>query len=286
MMSAIYLVGCIGLALFYEWVLRKTAARLQGRKGPLYAGPFGVLQPLADLIKLIAKEDISHEFTDPLFNILPALSLSITILALFLIPISPAADFSVSLLLLCALLILESVTLFLAAYSASSKYSIVGGMRYASQVLVIEVPLLISLLSPAILIGSFSISDVSGWNILKLPLAFLIFLISLIVELNLLPFDMPEARSELTGGWLTEFSGKKLEILNLNHDLKLVLASFLITTIFLGGGSLLIFLIKSTSVVLIFSIIHSTFARFRIDKFVSKIWKILIPLALLQVILI
>lgn len=286
-------VFCIILAFFYEWILRKTVARVQTRVGPFFTGPAGILQPLADFIKLLSKEDISHKGTDQiLFTVLPIVSLIIPLFALLFIPISGQSllSFEGDLLLVFFLFTLQVLVIGLAGYSSRDRFSIVGGMRTILMLVAFDIPLFLAFVGPALQAKSLSISTISNnWFLFSQPIGFGIFVLASLAELRLLPFDIPEAESEIVGGWLTEFSGKKLAFFRLSNDLEILLMASLGTALFLGGaGSLgmIGYLIKTTSLVLLFSFLTGLFARFRIDQAVKGSWIYLIPLALLQILVV
>jgi NADH-quinone oxidoreductase subunit H len=274
------------MSTIYEWVFRKTVARIQGRIGPLYAGPFGILQPLADFVKLLGKEDIKNKYMDPFVEIIAVVVVILTTFSLTFLPFpEPIFTNELSLLFLIAFISIESLLIFLAALGSGSVYSTVGGMRLANQTIVFKIPLALSLLAVGAKVGTFDVLVLAqSSNIVLAPLAFVVFLFACLAELSLVPFDTPEAESELVAGWWTELSGTRLALFRFNHDLKYVLLAFLTTTIFLGGGEPLIFLIKSTLVVILLAYIHATSPRLRIDQISSLLWKYGIPLAIIQMV--
>jgi NADH-quinone oxidoreductase subunit H len=287
------LLFCLGLAFFYEWVLRKTVAKIQTRFGPLYTGPVGILQPIADFIKLFSKEDISHRGTDKiLFTVLPIISLIIPLFTILFIPViyESVLSFEGDLFLVFSLFTIQCLVLGLAGYSSRDRFSIVGGMRTILLLIAFDISLFLVCVGPALQAKTLSINSISkNWFLFSQPLGFGIFILCSLAKLEILPFDIPEAKSEIVAGWLTEFSGKKLAFFRLSHDLEILVMGALGTTLFLGGpGSLGIigFLIKTTSLVFLFSLLTALFARFRIDQAVKGSWKYLIPLALLQILLV
>jgi NADH-quinone oxidoreductase subunit H len=298
------IIFLFGLAFFYEWVDRKFYARLQNRYGPLHTGPSGLLQPFADFVKLLAKEDITPKAADRLlFTATPIFLLAIPTAALFCIPmteLTALVSFEGDLIYVIFLSTLISIATFLAAWSSTNPFSIIGGLRAAFQMLGYEVPMAIVMVCPAIAAGTLNISGIvarqatSGiWFILSQPIGFVILLICLLAEVKRIPFDIPEAETEIVAGWLTEFSGRKLALMRLSIDMELVFAAALTTALYLGGPAgpapippIIYFLIKTTVVVLILSNLRTLFARFRIDQMVHGSWKFLTPLAILQVILV
>ena len=294
----------IALAFFYEWVDRKFFARLQNRYGPLYTGPSGLLQPFADFIKLLSKEDITPEAADKfMFSCAPLFLLSFPLLALFLVPITglkALISFEGDLIFLMFLFTLIAVTVFMAGWSSVNRFSTVGGMRAAFQMLGYEIPLTLVMVGPAIAARTLSISQIVGWQVYNAawfiwlqPLGFAVFVLCLLAELEFIPFDIPEADTEIVAGWSTEFSGRKLALIRLGKDVELVLAASLITALFLGGShsslpilAIAFFLLKTTLAVVFLTTLRALFARFRIDQMIVGAWKYLIPIAILQMVLI
>ena len=298
------IVFLIALALFYQWVDRRVYARAQNRYGPHHTGPRGLFQPLADMIKLLAKEDIEPSAVDKMiFRATPILLLTLVFTALFMVPItgfSSLVSFEGDLIFLIFLMTLFAIMAFLAGWGSTNRFSLVGGMRAALQTLGYEVPLAVSFIGPAILAGTLSVSNIvkwqatdGFWSILLNPLGFVIAIIGIIAVIECVPFDIPEAETEIVAGWQTEFSGRKLGLLRLTHDLELVFVSGLVVALFLGGPTgpislipgIIWFIIKTIIIVFIIAYIRAQFARFRIDQMVSGSWKYLVPLAILQIVI-
>ena len=298
------LVFLFALAWFYEWLDRRFFARLQNRYGPIYTGSHGLLQPVADFIKLLAKEDIEPAAADkPLFRCVPILILTLPLTALFLIPMNGVkafVNFEGDLIFIIFIISLIAILAFLGGWSSTNRFSTLGGLRAAIQTLGYEVPLAIVLVGPAIAARSLSISKIVEWQatnglwiITLAPIGFGIAIFAMLAELEKVPFDIPEAETEIVAGWQTEFSGRKLALLRLALDFELLLAASLISALFLGGSSgpiamipgIVWFLIKTTLVVLILSNLRALFARFKIDQMVSGSWKFLVPLAILQIVI-
>lgn len=298
------LVFLFALAWFFEWLDRRFFARLQNRYGPLYTGSHGLLQPLADFIKLLAKEDIEPSAADkPLFRSVPILLLAMPLTALFLVPMGGVRafiNFEGDLIFTIFIMSLLAVMAFLGGWSSTNRFSALGGLRAAMQTLGYEVPLAIVLIGPAIVARSLSISGIVEWQavhgvwmIALTPVGFGIAILATLAELEKVPFDIPEAETEIVAGWQTEFSGRKLALMRLAMDMELVLAAGLITALFLGGPSgpiavipgVIWFLIKSTVVVLVLSNLRALFARFRVDQMIRGSWKYLVPLAILQIVI-
>jgi NADH-quinone oxidoreductase subunit H len=292
------------LAFFYEWIDRKFFARLQNRYGPLYAGPLGLFQPVADFVKLLGKEDIVPLACDKLvFALTPILYFVLPLTALFVVPISESTGliaFEGDLIFVMFIFTMLVVTIFLAGWSSSSRFGIIGGVRAALQMLSYEIPLGLAMIGPAIAAGSLSISAIANWQASHLvwsmflqPIGFAVLIIGLLAELEFVPFDIPEADTEIVAGWRTEFSGRKLALFRVGRDLELVLASAIVTALYLGGAQVLgpipamvSFLIKTVIVVLLLSFLRAVFARFRIDQMTAGMWKYLLPIAILQIVLV
>ena len=295
------IITLILLAFFYEWVDRRYVARLQNRCGPIYVGPFGILQPIADFIKLLSKEDITPEHAEKkLFAIIPIMLFASTLTALMCIPIfelNALVSFEGDILLVFFMIMFSSISIFLGGISSLNRFSLVGSVRTALQMLAYEIPMGLAIAGPAIISGSLSITKIVFWQsentcmIILQPLGFIIFILCAVAELEKVPFDAPLAETELVAGWETEFSGKKLALIKISEDLSLLLFASLMSSLFLGGpyGLFLIpptlcSLLKITICVLIISTIRALFARFRIDQAVRGFWKIILPLAILQII--
>jgi len=223
----------------FEWIDRRVSARLQGRVGPPW------FQPLADFVKLLAKEDIlpigAHETAAAL---LPMVSLAAVLTAALYIPVGGRVvnTFQGDLIVVIFLLSIPSLTCFLAGWLSVSVYSVVGGNRSLLQYFSYEVPLLMALSGPAILSGSWSIAHIveqqsqTVWTVLVQPVGFLLAIVGLIGKLKRAPLDIPKAKSEISAGPLTEFSGRKLALWHLALQMETIVGIFLLVDLFLGGG--------------------------------------------------
>jgi NADH-quinone oxidoreductase subunit H len=270
----------------------------------MYAGPWGVLQPLADFLKLLSKEDIMPITADTLlFSLTPIFYSALPLTAMFIIPVAGQAgliSFDGDLIFVLFIFTLIVVTIFLSGWCSMTRFSVIGGVRAALQMLGYEIPMALAMVGPAIVAKSLSISGIVKWqqsnmiwNVLLQPLGFAILVICLLAELGYVPFDIPEAETEIVAGWQTEYSGRKLALFRLGRDFELVFVSALLVSLYLGGPqqvwvvpSIVTFLIKTIAVVLLFTLLRAVFARFRIDQMISGMWKYLLPLAILQMILI
>ncbi len=291
------------LAFFSEWVDRKLVAKFQNRYGPLYTGPKGILQPVADFFKLLAKEDIIPAAADKtVFSIVPILVLTLSMTPLFLIPMidfSALVWFEGDLIVIMFITTLLIVAMFMGAWASTDRFSTIGGMRVGLQMLGYEIPMTIAMIGPAISSKSLSVSGIvqsqTGglWYVITQPLGFAIAMICLLAHLQQVPFDVPEAESEIVAGWMVEFSGKKLALLKLAKNFELVLAGSLLVSLYFGGPlgfwlphPSLYFFLKLIVCIFMLSNLRALFARFRIDQVLIGAWKYLTPLALLQIILV
>ena len=291
---------------------RKVLAWIQVRIGPNRAGPWGLLQPLADGIKLIFKEEVIPAYADkvlfvlaPVITMIPALIITAVIpwgrevvlfgrrVALYL------ADINVGVLYIMAIASISVYGIVLAGWSSNNKYSLLGGLRASAQMISYELALGLAFLPPIMLAGSLSLRDIveaqrSMWYVVYQPLAALIFLITVIAEVNRAPFDIPEAEQELTAGYHTEYSGMKFALFFMAEYTKMIAVSAIFASLYLGGylgpfesqfpwlGPL--YLAAKIFLGLFLMIwLRATFPRFRYDQLMALGWKGLFPLALLNV---
>ena len=291
-----FLLAC---ALLFQWIDRRTIARLQARVGPPW------YQPLADLVKLLTKESILPAEADlPICTALPLVSLAAVLTAAVYVPVGGHTTYSFEgdLIVVLFLLSLPALFYFLAGWVSVGVYSVVGGSRSLLQYFSYEVPFLMALSAPAILTGSWSISRIVGqqatatWTVFVQPLGFLLALVGLIGKLKRVPFDIPKAKSEVVGGPLTEFSGRKLALWHLTVDIQTVVGVFLLVNMFLGGSDLgplsslplaglmdaLGFGLKALVMLLTLSVTSVLYARLRIDQLADLGWRVLAPLGMLQ----
>ena len=295
------------LTLFCDWFERKIEARLQNRVGPAVAGPGGILQPLADFIKLLTKEDIvPKNAKNTIFKIAPILAFSMLVFAMLFIPIDgqsaiPNSSFSGDLVFVLALVTIANFLLFLSGWASANPYGSIGAARVLTQFLGYDIPLFMFALSPAFLAGSLSIAGIAESQYLPFmllaPWAFVLFIITLQAELEKDPFDIPHAESEVVGGLETEYGGGKLAFLHLTRDVQIVFGASLVVVLFLGGSYgpvffgppglwyTLWFVLKLLAVILVSEYITCLFARLRIDQVVTANWKIFMPLSVISLIL-
>ena len=278
--------------LTFEWIDRKLLARFQRRVGPPW------YQPLADLIKLFSKEDLLPErANDAVAALLPLISLSAVLTAGLYIPVAGFSPYSFEgdLIVVIFLMSVPTLAYYLAGIVSVGIYSILGGGRSLLQFFSYEVPLLITLSGPALLGGSWSVAEIMhaqvelGPFIIYQPLGFILAVVGLIGKLKRDPLDIPKATSEVVGGSLTEFSGVKLGIWHLVMNVQAVVGIFLLVDLYFGWTKLAnpltsvsIFIIESLVIAFTLSVTSAIFARLRIDQLAGLGWKVLVPLALLQ----
>ena len=274
-------------SLAYEYVDRKLVARFQNRVGPRW------FQPLADLVKLLVKEEIVPEGVNRgLFNGLPLAALAGSLTAALYVPmagLAPAWGFRGDLVVTVYLLMMMTLCIGLAGANTQDRFSLVGSTRALTQLFSYEAPFLLALLGPAIAAGTWRISEVNGyarehlWMIVTQPLGFLVALIGLMGKLELPPFDAPEAETEIVSGALTEYSGRGLAFFRLGRDVELLVGLTLISAFYLGGlGNPLHFLLKTLALLFVTAGLQSLFARLRIDQTVGLWWRAGAVLALVQ----
>jgi len=310
--TLIYLIVYPGIiflfvySTFCEWFDRKVYARLQNRMGPTHTGRWGILQPVADFVKLMAKEDIVPDKADKtLFTVLPIFGLAIVATAGLLLPVwhfNPVASsfnsFSGDIIIILYLLSLPTLIFFLAGWSSTNYFSTIGGTRVLTMLFGYEVPLFMAVLSPAILANSWRLAEIAmfyqrkPWLLLPNLLGFVIALICVQAKLERTPFDIPHAETEIVGGTFTEYSGKKLAFFRLMTDIELVVSSGLVAAVFLGGFpgglwlGLLNFVIKTLFVIFFLSLLRALTSRIRVDQVVSFAWRYLAPLAVVQLLIV
>jgi len=240
--------------LFLTWLERKVIARIHVRYGPNRAGPYGLLQPIADMIKLLTKEDIVPEKADKLvYNLAPMAAFLFALMPAAAIGIGSgliAADIGVGVLYIAAVSSLSTMAILMAAWGSNNKYSLLGGMRTAAQSLSYEIPLVLSMIGIVAIVGSLSTQDIVAaqsqawfgiipkWFIFYQPLAFIVFFAAVVAEMGRIPFDLPESESELVAGFHTEYSGMKFAMFMFAEYIHFVVGSALVVTLFLGGWHL------------------------------------------------
>lgn len=294
---AILLAVVIAAALLI-WVERRLLGLWQDRYGPNRVGPFGILQVVADMIKIFFKEDWIPPFADKaVFVIAPAIIMFTTMMAFAVVPFTETigvVDLNVGILFVLAMSSLGVYAVILAGWSSNNKYALLGGMRTAAQMISYEVFMGLSLLGVVLLAGSFDLrviveSQAGMWNVIPQFPAFVIFLIAGCAEIHRAPFDLPEAEQELTAGYHTEYSGMKFGMFFVGEYLGIVLISCLVTVLFFGGwlGPILPgfvwFMLKTGFFVVFFVLLRAATIRPRYDQLMAFGWKILLPITLVNV---
>ena len=282
------------------WLERRLLGSFQNRYGPNRVGPFGVLQVLADMIKIFTKEDWIPPLSDkPVFLIAPAIVVTTTLMSFAIVCFAPhitVVDLGIGLLFFLAMSSLGVYSVMLAGWSSNSKYSLLGGLRAAAQMLSYEIFMGLSLTGVVLMSGSFKISDIVNaqkgmWFCVPQFFGFLIFFMAGIAETHRLPFDLPEAENELVAGYHTEYSGMKFGMFFVGEYIGIALISALITIFFFGGWlgpflpGIMWFLIKMFIFIGIFILLRASLPRPRYDQLMSLGWKVMLPLALLNIVI-
>jgi NADH-quinone oxidoreductase subunit H len=295
----------IWMGFLFDWLDRKTSARMQGRIGPKITGPSGILQPLADFLKLLFKEEIIPAHADRIiFLFAPALYILAPLLSMMFIPIispSPLAGFDFDLLAILFLLAYAAFVVAILSFSSASSFTTVATGRLVLQYVSYEIPFVLAIITAALYSRSLSVEGIvasqSGlWNIVVMPFAFAVYVIALMAELEKPPFDIPSAKTEIVAGWLTEFSGRALSFLKLTKEVSYVFGSALAVSLFLGGGLgplipgtppsvtyFVYFMVKLLAVGFLVFVLKTSLARVKIAQATELFWKILTPVSLAQV---
>jgi NADH-quinone oxidoreductase subunit H len=312
--SLVLILGLtVGFA-YLTWLERRLLARFQSRIGPNRAGPFGLGVPIADAVKAFLKEELIPHYADkvifvlaPVITVVPALTVLAVIpwgepLQMFGRQVSLyISDVNVGIVYILAITSISVYGIALAGWSSNNKYALLGGLRATAQMISYELALGLSIIGPALVAGSLSLVDIvhaqqnTLWYVFLQPAAFILFFISSTAEINRAPFDMPEAEQELTAGYHTEYSGMKFALFFMAEYIKMIAVSVIGSTLFLGGfdgpfvgqfpwlGPLYL-IIKTVIWLMVLIWLRATWPRIRYDRLMSMGWKILFPLALLNVI--
>jgi len=287
------------------WIERKMVARFQDRFGPNRVGPYGIIQPIADVIKLLIKEDIMPIGADKfIFNLAPIIALATVLLLWAVVPLAPTvigADINVAVLYVVAVGSIGTLGIIMAGWASNNKYALLGAFRTVATMIAYEVPMIIALLIPVLLARSMGMQTIvnaqSPWYIFIVPLAAVILFVSSIAELGRTPFDISEAESEIVAGFHIEYTGMKFGLFYAGELLHALTVSALIATIFLGGwrgpyvdqlpllGPVYLF-IKAFLVYYLIMWVRYSFPRVRIDQMLGFNWKFLTPLALFLLIVV
>ena len=311
------LIMILGLTVGFAYVTlyeRRFLARIQSRIGPNRVGKFGLLQPVADAVKLIFKEELIPSNADKfIFILAPVITVIPALIVLAVIPLGEpirlfgreialyVSDVNVGVVYIMAVTSISVYGITLAGWSSNNKYALLGGLRATAQMISYELALGLSFVGPVVVAGSLSLLDIvhaqqsTTWFVLLQPVAFIIFFFASIAEINRAPFDLPEAEQELTAGYHTEYSGMKFALFFMAEYIKMIAISVIGSTLFLGGfdgpfvnqvpllGPLYLF-IKTFIWVGVLIWVRATWPRLRYDRLMSLGWKILFPLALLNVV--
>ena len=295
----------IGIVTYVTLLERKFAARMQSRSGPYRVGPHGLLQPIADAVKLMMKEDVVPTAADrPIYNLAPIVFLLPCMFIFATIPFAPGlgvADLNIGILFFLAVSSMEIVGLFMAGWGSNNKYALLSAMRAVNQIISYDLPFVFSALVPVLLAGSLRLSDIAAaqeglWFIFYPvigQLAFVAFVVSTVAAENRAPFDILEAESELVAGFRVEYSGMKFALIQLGEYAHILGSSFLGALLFLGawsgpGPEWLgpgWFLLKAMVMFLLVTWVRWSFVRIRVDQILALSWKALLPLTLLLLVI-
>lgn len=293
-------MAALTIAASLIWVERRLLALWQDRYGPNRTGPFGLLQVVADAIKIFMKEDWIPPFVDkPVFIVAPAIIFVTVLMSFAVIPVAPGivvSDLNIGLLFFLAMSSLGVYSVVLAGWSSNNKYSLVGGMRAAAQMLSYEVFMGLSLMGVVLLAGSFSLGTIveaqkKVWFVVPQFPGFVLFLIAGLAETRRIPFDLPEAESELIAGYHSEYSGMKFGMFFVGEYMGVTLISGMIAVVFFGGWlgpvlpGVLWLLIKTFLFIAFFILLRAALPRPRFDQLMSWGWKVMLPLALANLLL-
>jgi NADH-quinone oxidoreductase subunit H len=301
------IIGLIGVlilvvinALILTWAERKVAGHMQRRIAAKEVGPFGLIQPIADSLKLLGKELLTPVNVDkPLYYLAPTLIFIPVLVSFIVIPFDSylqVKDINVGILVILAFSSLSMLSILIAGWGSNNKYSLIGAVRSVAQNIAYEIPLLLSLLPIVIIASSLSLRDIVEaqkgiWFVIYQPFAFLIYFIAGVAETNRTPFDLPEAESELVAGFHTEYSGMRFAIFFLAEYTNIMIISAIATTFFLGGylgpvlPGIVWFLIKTYFLVFVILWFRWTFPRVRFDQLLNFSWKILIPISFVNLLI-
>jgi NADH-quinone oxidoreductase subunit H len=294
----ILLALVIGAALL-TWIERRLLGFWQDRRGPNRVGPFGSLQVVADMLKILFKQDWVPPFADrAIFVLAPAMVMATALLAFAVVPVTPSigivGNLNIGVLFFLAVTSLSVYGVVLAGWASNNKFSLLGGMRATAQLVSYEVFMGLSVIGVVMLAGSFSLADIVRaqrhvWFILPQFLGFVIFLIAGIAETHRLPFDLPEGENELGAGFHTEYSGMKFGMFFIGEYVGILVIAAMITILFLGGWQgpflppLLWFFVKTAVLVAFFILLRAALPRPRYDQLMALGWKLMLPLALLNI---
>jgi NADH-quinone oxidoreductase subunit H len=308
---AVVIIAVLTGCAYATWLERKLIGHIQHRIGPNLAGPYGLLQPIADAIKLAFKEDFVPDNVEKVtYSVAPLIAFIPALLSFAVIPFGDSvtilghkidmviSDLNIGILFIFAVTSLGVYGIVLAGWSSGSKYSLLGGMRSSAQMISYEIAYGLSIVGVLIIAQTLSLKELVAqqdsffhWYIFRQPLGFVIFVICAIAETNRSPFDLPEAESELVGGYHTEYSSMRFAMFFIGEYANMIAAASVVTTIFLGGWQgpllppILWFCIKVFLFMAFYVWIRGTLPRFRYDQLMNFGWKVLFPLGLLNVVI-
>jgi NADH-quinone oxidoreductase subunit H len=297
------IVGIVGLialmglnTLFMDWWERKVVGHAHVRHGPFHHGWHGLLQPFADMVKMLGKEDIRPTSADAVFFwFAPGLPLVAAFVGLAAIPFAPGivlADMKHGLFFIFAVQTVMPFGFTLVGWAANNKWSLIGSLRSAAQLISYEIPMLIAAMAVVLTASSMRLTEIVDkqatlWYVVKQPVGFVIFFVTMLAEMNRAPFDLPEAESELVAGYHTEYSGMKFGLVMMAEYTAMLLGSLLIALLYLGGwlmpmlpASPLWLMVKTYLVMTLMVWIRATYPRIRVDRMMEMSWKYLIPVSL------
>ncbi len=290
--------------LFLIWLERKLAARVQDRLGPNRLGPYGLIQTVADALKLMTKEDITPDNAHRIvYNLAPGLSVFAVLMLLLVIPFGPGligVDLNVGVLFIVAMGSIGIMAALMAGWSSNNKYALLGAFRAVAQLLSYEIPMVLAVAAPVILAGTMRMNGLAEaqeggrWFGIVMPTMFIIYLLAALAENERTPFDFLEADSEIVAGYHIEYSGLKFAWFFLGFFLNTLLLASIATTLFLGGWQgpfvkqvpllgIIYYFIKTTVIIAFFMWERATFPRLRIDQMMAFAWKVLVPMGLVLV---
>lgn len=299
--TSLFIAAMLGAVLttaaWLIWLERRLLALWQDRYGPNRVGPFGLLQVIADMLKVLSKEDWVPPFSDRfVFVLAPCIIVASVLFSFAVVPFGPGlyvADMNVGLLFFLAMSSLSVYSIALAGWSSNNKYSLLGGLRASAQMLSYEVFMALSLMGVVMLAGSFNLREIveaqrNGWFFIPQFAGMVIFLIAGIAETHRLPFDLPEAESELVAGYHSEYSGMKFGMFFVGEYLGIILISAFTVTLFFGGWlgpwlpPAVWFCLKTFAFICFFILLRASLPRPRYDQLMSLGWKVMLPLALVN----
>ncbi|MCD8552572.1 NADH-quinone oxidoreductase subunit NuoH [Seleniivibrio sp.] len=296
LIKILIIVVCVLTGVAYmTYAERKVIGHMQVRLGPVHTGPMGLLQPLADGLKLMSKEDMTPDMVDkPVFYVAPFLGMVPGIAAFAVIPFAPnivVADINVGVLYILALSSVGVYGIIMSGWASNSKYATLGSLRSSAQIISYETAMGLSILGPVLLAGSLNLKEITEaqrglWFFIPQFVAFVIYSISAVAETNRAPFDLPEAETELVAGFHVEYSGMRFAMFFLGEYANMYVVSCMCAILFLGGYTgpllppLVWFLIKMLAFMFFFLWLRATLPRLRFDQLMNLGWKVLIPIAL------